>query len=759
MELSSHDIIYNFDFDNNDLRLEKLSLLEYVEEVYDNIRTAIDIDEEGYNVYLIDDFSKTKLEDLKDYINEILKYRDNPKDICYVIKENANVPYALYVPSGKGNYLKGLIEELQESYYKIIYNFYNGSSCKEKEDILEKIKEKRSDLITDLMNNAHECGFEIRSTSKGFTFIPVKNGEIMTEKEYDSLNADEKEEILKNVSGLKDESEKILEVLKDVELKENENIKEVFRDYLLNEASSLREKYKIDFLSDLDIIKFLDEMCEEIEEDIIDNYSMNYEDDEEKINEIIVRYDVNVLVDNSDNLWPQVIYEENPNVINLLGSIEYKNQNGTYVTDMSLIKSGSMLRANEGCLILRAGSLLTNPTAYHNLKKAMMSGKVDFNYNRGYVELMSISSLDPEPIKIKVKIIMIGDYETYDALYNYDEDFRKLFKIKAQYNPVASLNDNTKTIFVNNILSICKKNKLKPLEQDAIKEVAKFLSRKVEDKNKILIDSEEISKILMISNNNAVRNKRDSISRKDIIDVVYKEDQIEKSIREYYEENKILLDVSSEKAGQINGLSVIDAGYYSFGKPIRITCSCYKGEGQIIDVQKQSDLSGNIHSKAVNILKGLISELFGKYSRLPVNFHLSFEQIYGKIEGDSASVAELVAMLSSVSNIPIKQNIAVTGSINQFGEVQPIGGVNEKIEGFFKICRGMGGVQEKGVLIPYSNRNDLILNEEVEAAIKEGKFHIYTMKTMKDAVNILMKDYDEVLDSAKQELIKYEGKE
>lgn len=755
MELSSHDIIYNFEFENSNLRVERFSLPEYVEDVYDRIRTAIDIDEEGYNVYLIDDFSKAKLEDLKEYINEILKTRNKPKDICYVIKEDANIPYALYVANGKGNYLKETITELQESYYKIIYNFYNGSICKEKEEIVEKIQEKRSDLVTNLMNNAHNCGFEIRSTNKGFTFIPVKDGEIMTEKEYDSLNSEQKEEILKNVSDLKDESTKILEALKDIELKEVEKVKGVFSEYLSTETTSLKEKYKADFLDDEEIIQFLDEMCEEIEEDVVDIYSMTYEDDEEKINEIIVRYDINVLVDNSSFPCPQVIYEENPNVINLLGSIDYKNQNGTYVTDMSLIKSGSVLRANEGCLIIRANPLLTNPTAYHNLKKAIISGKVDFNYNKGYTELVSLSTLDPEPIKIKEKIIIIGDYETYDLLYNYDEDFKKIFKIKAQYNPVVSLNETTSAALVNNIMNICKKSNLKPIDKTAIKEVAKFLSRKAENKNKILIDNEEISKILMVSNNSVVRNKRDSITGKDIIEAVYKEDIIEKNIREYYEENKILLDVSNEKIGQVNGLSVIDAGYFSFGKPIRITCSCYKGEGEIIDVQKQSDLSGSIHSKAVNILKGLMSELFGKYSKLPVNFHLSFEQIYGKIEGDSASVAELIAMISSMSNVPIKQNIAVTGSINQFGEVQPIGGVNEKIEGFFKVCRGMDGIENKGVLIPDSNKSDLVLNEQVEEAIRDGKFHIYTMKNIKDAVEVLMGDYTDVNNSIKKELKKY----
>lgn len=758
MEISSQDIKYNIEFDDIDLKRDRFSLPEYEGEVYEKIKTALDINEEGYNVYLIDDFSKIKLENIREYISEILKDRDRPKDICYAVKEDENNPFPIYVSNGRGHILKEAIEDIQDNYYKIIYDFYNSSTNKEKEKIIENIQKKRNELVTELMDSAHNYGFEIRSTSKGFTFIPVKNEEAMTEKEYDSLETEKKEEILGKVSELKLKSIKILEKLKEIEIVEIEKIKRIMIDYFDIECKEIKDKYEQFFCDDPDAVKFINDMCNEIEEDIVENYSIVYEDDEEKINEIINRYEIKILVDNSKNVYPQVIFEEDPNVINLLGSIDYKNQNGTYVTDMSLIKSGSILKANEGCLIIRINNLLSNPTAYYNLKKTLISGKINFNYNKGYVELFSLSSLDPEPINVNLKIIMIGDYETYDILYNYDEDFKKIFKIKAQFNPIVAINQNTKGSLVKNIVDICNANGLKSLDSSAMKEVAKFMSRKAEDRNKLLIDNEELSKILLLSNNKVEREKRDKITGEDIIGVAYSEDIIEREIREYYEENKILLDVKNKKVGQINGLSVIDAGYTSFGKPIRITCSCYKGEGEIIDVQKQSDLSGNIHSKAVNILKGFISELLGKYSKIPINFHLSFEQVYGKVDGDSASVAELIAMISSLSNIPIKQNIAVTGSINQFGEIQPIGGVNEKIEGFFKVCKCTDGFENKGVLIPFSNKNDLVLSSEVEKAIEEGKFHIYAMKNVRDAAKVLMANYEEVIYAIKRELKKYNKK-
>jgi len=755
MELSSQDVIYNIDFKDIDLREDKLDLPEYKWEVYENIRTALEIEDEGYNVYLIDDFSKVKLKNLKEYIEEILKNRDKPKDICYVIKEDPEKPYPLYISNGKGHLFKKTIEEIQNFYFKSIYEFYNSSTNKKKEEIIENIQKKRSELINELMSNAHKQGFDLRSTTRGFTFIPITNGEIMTEKEYDALEPKSKEEILKKVNDLKIKSAEILDSLKNIETVEVEKIKKIMNEFLKEQSNRIKEKYRKEFYEDEEVVKFLDEMCEEIENDACHNYSMIYEDDEDKINEIIMRYDVNILVDNSKYDKPRVIFEEDPNVINLLGNIEYKNQNGTYVTDLSLIKGGSVLKANEGCLIIRANSLLSNPTAYYNLKKTIMSGKLNFNYNRGYAELISLSSLDPEPIKLKQKIIMIGDYETYDILFNYDEDFKKIFKIKAQYNPIVNIDHDTKFSLINNINRLCDGGRLKKLDEEAIKEVAKYLSRKAENRNKFYIDNDEIRRIITICSNKVEREGKEIITKDDIIKIIYKEDLIEKEIREYYEEKKILLSVKGKRIGQINGLSVVSTGYLSFGKPIRITCSCCKGEGEIIDVQKQSDLSGNIHSKAVNILKGYINEILGRYDKLPVNFHLSFEQIYGKIDGDSASVAELISMISALSNMPIKQNIAVTGSINQFGDVQAIGGVNEKIEGFFKVCKVVDSIEGKGALIPYSNKMDLILNDEVENAIKDGKFHIYTMNTVKDAINILMGDYDEVMNNVKKELKKY----
>lgn len=584
----------------------------------------------------------------------------------------------------------------------------------------------------------------------------------MTENEYDTLDKDRKEAILETVSELKNRAKEILEQLKDIEASDLEKIKEIMTLYYKTEMKALKQQYKNEFSEDEIVQKYLDFVYNDIEKKLIDNYTLNYDEDEEKINDIIYKYAINVVVDNSKNEIPKVIFEEDPNLINLLGNIEYENHNGVYTTDVTLIKGGSLLKANEGCLIIRVNNLLNNPSAYYYLKKSLLAEKVDLDYNRNYYEILSLSGLKPEPIAIKEKIILIGDYETYDLLYTYDEDFRKIFNIKAECNPIQDIDNDLKNSLVFIINKICKENDYKTLTKGAIKEVAKLLSRKAQSKNKVYFDPYEINRLLTLSNNKVQTENKDHIGEEDIIDIGYKKDIIEKDILNNYKEKKMLIEVKDSRIGQINGLSVIDTGYLSFGKPIKITCCCYKGEGNIIDVQKESNLSGNIHSKSINILKGYMSTLNNGLSKLPVDFHLSFEQIYGKIDGDSASVAEILCMLSAVSKIPIKQSIAITGSINQFGDIQPIGGVNEKIEGFFKACKTLDNTKGKGVIIPLSNMTDLVLNGEVEEEIKNGNFHIYTMDSIKDAIEVLMDSKDitmeQVMTIINREFKKYNSK-
>jgi predicted ATP-dependent protease len=761
LELTPNEILYKFETPNIDVK-DRLDYMPEYDEVYKKIKTSMEIDKEGYNVYLIDNFSKDKIKNIIDFVEELFNSKKSPRDICYVTYEDDKRPKVIFLSNGMGMKLKKILEELQSAYAETTFKFYNNSGNKDKDDILQHIQRKRSELVGNLIEMAKSEGFDVRPTHSGFTFIPLKDGEAMTEKEYDELEVGSKDNILDKVSTLRNDAQDILEALKNMETESVNKIKEIMITYYEKQTLEIKNKFLMELRDEPQAVEYLKSVCDSMENNLVENYSTSYEDDEEKINEIIYRYVVNVIVDNSGQDKPQVIFEEDPNVINLLGSIEYENHNGTYVTDVNLINGGSLLAANEGCVIIRASSLFNHPAAYYYLKKTLLSEKVKFDYNRGYLELLSLGGLKPEPIDLKVKVILIGDYETYDLLYSYDEDFKNIFKIRAENNPVVDTCDENKLALIRNIIKEVSSNSLKPLSDGAIKEVAKYLARKAGDRKKFLFDDSEMSKILILANNRVQTEGRDKIESRDIISIAYSTEQIEKEILENYKEKKIIFATEGEAIGSVNGLSVIDTGYFSFGKPLRITCTCCKGDGSIVDIQKESNLSGNIHSKSINILRGYFNNILGGYSKIPVDFHLSFEQLYGKIDGDSASVAEVVCMISALSKIPVKQSIAVTGSINQFGEVQPIGGVNEKIEGFYNVCRLKGDVRSKGVLIPYSNKDDLILNDEVENSVKNGDFHIYVMDSVRDAVTVLMANEkystDSIFEFMERELKKYNSK-
>ena len=756
-EFRLNKIEYEIDFNDIDF-YEEDYIAEYYE-TYKKIKKALSIDKEGYNLYLIDDFSKDKLKNIINFINKEFQ-NTNLNDVCYVVKDDIKKPVPIILSSGKGYVLKKTLKDIQNDYWKLAVEFYNSSTDEKKEQLLEEIEDMKSNLLGKIIQTAKKKGFNIKLSKSGIVFEPLKeNGEAMTEKEFELLSKEEREEILNRISVLKKEAEICLEIFKEKEDKVIEDIKKIFKEYINKNMNKKKVYYNNLLIDEKEAIEYLNYIYKKIEADLIESYSDDDDLSAEDLAENVYKYGVNLILDNKDAKCMPCVYEEDPNLENLLGTIEYENKNGSYVTDVEMIKPGSMLRANGGCLILRANKLLTNATTYHHFKNTIMSGKIDMNYSKGYLEVLALNGMQPEPVEIKEKIILIGDFETYDILYNHDEDFRKIFKIRGEYDPIVDINKKTKSFLINSIDNICKENNLKPVKEGGIFEVAKALSRKAEDRRKFYLKLEEIEKILIMANNRAIELNEDFIDKEEVTREFYEEDIWEEKIIDEFKDGKIYINLEGEAIGEINGLTVLDAGYFSFGKPVKITCSCYNGNGNIIDVQKDSNLSGKIHSKAINILKGYINDTFGRYSKLPVDFHISFEQVYGKIDGDSASVAELISIISALSRIGIKRNIAVTGSINQKGEVQPIGGVNEKIEGFFNVCKNLSTVKNKGVVIPYSNRNDLVLNNKVEEQVRKGNFNIYTIKTIEDAVKIFMCNEKinckHVFEEAERELKKY----
>lgn len=739
-ELTPSEIIFCASCTDTDAnKRSKINRIPEFTSTLNKIRKSLNIEKNGYNIYYVDSFSKDKLNELIEYIKSIYESLPPPKDICYAISQEQTNPIVLFLPNGKGSLLKDAIDELKEKYFECIVNFYTSSADDEKEGIIEEISEKRTNYITKLMDSAKNKNFDVKATSGGFVFIPLKDeGDEMTQNDYDSLESNTQETIEKQASKLKKEAEVILEALKDIEIKSIEKLKNLYRDYMKKNMQKYKDELLLQFISQDDVYKYLLQMYDDLEEKIIECYSINFEEDEECIKDIFSKYDVNVIVDNSNESHPKVIYEEDPTVGNLIGNIEYKNNNGGYSTDISLITAGSLVKANEGCLILRLNSLISSGLSYYYLKKALIHGKVNYNYSRNYLEVVSIAGLKPEPIPINLKVIIIGDYESFQILYDNDEDFKRIFPIRIEVDTELKYGDNTRSSVEFMIKEKIKKDNLLDVTDDAINEIVKYLCRVTGQRNKISIDDYYINKLLYLANNSAKEEERKKIEKRDIIDIAYEDEKILEDIMDNYKNKKILITTNGTKVGIINALAVVGNGAYSFGKPMRVTCLSHIGEGRIIDIHKECKMSGNIHEKSISTLRGLLSNLISPYEKLPVDLQLSFEQTYGMVEGDSASVAEIICILSALSKKPIRQNIAVTGSINQFGEIQAIGGVNEKIEGFHRVCSVVDKTSGKGVLIPSANIDELILRSEVEEDVRKRKFHIYTMETLDDAIEVLM---------------------
>ena len=758
-ELTPSEIIFS-SCCNDVIKQTNINRIPRSNATLNKIKKALSIQKEGYNIYYVDSFSKEKLEELIEFVEGLYIDDKKPKDICYVSNGDSINPMVLVLENGKGQMLKEMVEDMKEKYLECINEFYTTSSDEEKEDIIEDVTEKRSSYITNLMDMAKAKNFEIKATTSGFVFIPIKDeGEEMTKDEYNNLQDEDQESIEKQATNLKKEAEVILEKLKEIEMDSIEKLKALYRDHIKSKMQSYKDDFLLEFITHDNVYRYLIEMFDYLDDEIVECYTINLEDDEEYIKGVLEKCSVNVLVDNTGIDHPRVIYEEDPTVSNLMGNIEYRNTTGGYATDMSLISAGSLVKANGGCLILRLTSLINSGSSYYYLKKALIHGQVDYNYTKSYLEVLSIAGLKPQPIPINVKVILIGDYESYEILFDKDEDFKMIFPIRIQAESELKYDFNVRKGICHIIDKKRIRDNLLPMTDKAVDELMKYLARIAGSRKKVSIDEYYVNRILYLADNNAKLENKKQIEKQDIIDVAYEEEKILQDVMESYTNKKILITTSGEKVGIINALSVVGTGSYNFGKPMRVTCLALQGEGKIIDIQKECKMSGQIHEKSISILRGLLSSLINPYEKLPVDLQLSFEQTYGMIEGDSASVAEIICILSALSKKPIKQNIAVTGSINQFGEIQPIGGVNEKIEGFHRVCSLIDTVDNKGVLIPESNADELILNANVEEDIKNRKFHIYTMNSLGDAIEaLILKDGETLSDFFKglnDEILKY----
>lgn len=709
---------------------------------------GLSINSKGYNLYLEGPAGVGKTMYTRRYVQELAAKQKAPDDWCYIYNfDDANEPIAVSLPAGTGKEFKEAMDSFIVDIRRYLHKtFSNEDFEKEKSLIRKGFDEKKDKLLANLNKQCLKFGFQVKSAQNGIYMMPVLNGKVIEEDEFENLDEatkkdfEEKSNIVQEYIVQAIGQIKLID--KDADKKIDEwqsNIALLTINAYINPIRASYKKYKkiTAFLDNVkkDILKNLNYFIREVEA------QPTPQNPKPETVQPWLNYRVNLFVDNSNLEGAPVIMDTNYMYHNLFGKLEYENQFGMLKTDFTMLKPGLLHKANGGYIILQAQDLLANQICYETLKKALLVKEISIENNVEQRSYMVMISLKPEPIPLNVKVLLLGDSNIYHSLLALDPDFRKLFKIKVEFEedaPRTEENINKLAKFVHNY---CEREGYLPLDREAMAKIVEFTSKITEDKDKLSTHFSEIGEIIAESSTWAKLSKKKIIT-KEFVEKTLAEriDRIKKYDSKYSEmiqENTLLINTEGYEVGVINGLTVMTIGDYTFGKPSKITANTYMGKTGIVNIEREVEISGPTHSKGVLILSGYLGEKFAQDFPLSLTASLCFEQLYNGVDGDSASSTEAYAILSSLSGIPINQSIAVTGSVNQKGFIQPIGGVNEKIEGFYNICKMKGLNYEQGVIIPIQNVRNLHLSDEVITAVKEGKFHIYTVSTIDEGIEIL----------------------
>ena len=704
----------------------------------------------GYNIYISGLTGTGRNSYAQSMVKDIAAVEKLPDDWCYVYNfKHPGEPVSINLPAGEGNVFVSDIDSLMEDLREAIPEAFDSEDYeKKKAEYLKAFQEVRGALLEKLNKIASDKGFSLKKTSGGFITIPVIDGKQVDEEAYEDLDSDVKEDFEKRSNEVQIDAMEVLRKIQAAEKELKEKIKVMDTKIGLMSIGYLFEGLKEKYTDNTKIISYLNQF----QQDILDNINSFRTEEEEQQNpfsfigrqgkeQLESRYRVNLLVDNSSTEGAPVVIEHNPSYYNLIGKVEYENRMGMVITDFTMIKGGALHRANGGYLIIQARDVLIGIQAWEALKRTLKTKEICIENIAEHYGLIAMSSLRPEPVPLNLKVIIIGSPMIYHLLYHYDEDFRKLFKIKADFDVEMERDRINMTKMASFISTHCQKEKLKHFDRRAVSCIVDYGSRIAERREKLSTRFNEIVELVYEADAWAELAGDKLVTedhvKKAVEERVFRSNKYEKKLLELIEKEQILIDVEGKKSGQINGLAVIDMGDYSFGRPSRITASTYLGRKGIINIERESKLGGNIHNKGVYIISGYMGMRYARKEQLTLSASICFEQSYGGVDGDSASVAELVTLLSSMADVPLKQSIAVTGSVNQKGEVQPVGGINYKVEGFYHACKINGLTGEQGVIIPASNALNLVLSHEVSDAIRDGKFSVYTVSSVDDAIELL----------------------
>jgi ATP-dependent Lon protease len=728
------------------------------ERAQEAIRLGLAIHSVGYNIFVTGLTGTGRFTTIKCILEELNVQGKIPNDFCYVNNfKNPDMPHMLSLPPGQGNAFRKEMENLIETLKKKIpLMFENETYLNKKKEVVEKFRNKQAEMFREFEKKVNKEGFALVQIQMGPYsrpgIFPLVEGNPVNMEQLESMveeNKFSKEELEK----LKGKQAQLINELEDIFKETRKSEKEIKEELtsLDNEVISPAVKDSISDIREKFDYEKVHQYLGEVQEDILTNLGRFREKEETpppipglvlpQAVDSFSEYQVNVLVDNSETKGAPIIVETTPNYRNLFGTIErVVERSGIWKTDFLHIKAGSFLRANGGYLIFNALDALTEPWVWPALKRTLKNQVIEIQtYDPFY--FFSTSALKPEPIECSTKVILIGDAQIYYLLYSLDDDFKKIFKIKADFDSVMNKDDDKIQQYASFVRKICDEDKLRPFDKAGIAAVVEHGVRITGRQKKLSTRFHLIADLLREANYWAEKDGSDVITEKHVDQAIerrnYRVNLIEEKIQEMIDDGTILIDSDGAVVGQVNGLSVYNLGDYMFGKPSRITAKTSLGKAGIINIEREAEMSGPIHNKGVYILAGYLRGKYAQDKPITMSASLCFEQSYSGVEGDSASSTEIYALLSSISGLPLRQDIAVTGSVNQKGEVQPIGGVNEKIEGFFDVCRAKGLTGMQGVMIPHLNVDDLMLRKDVVQAVKERKFHIFPVKTIDQGIEIL----------------------
>lgn len=720
---------------------------------------GLDIRTDGYNLYVAGATGTGKRLSVKAHVERQAKTEKVPEDWCYVY--NFDEPYrpkAISLSPGRAEEFADDMEEfIKASRREIPQAFDSENYERRKQESLQAIQKRREQVLEELRTTAQSLGFSIEMTPFGIATIPMVEGRPLSREEFENLSDEQKESLRQRSSQLQEAVNGNLARMRELEKEADERVKELDREVALfavgHLLEALRNKYRLCEGHDgcKKILQFLDKVQEDIVEHIEDFRGREKQRQqmpgalaaisEEAQEASFDRYRVNVFVSNKAAEGAPVVLENHPTYYNLIGRTEYRARFGFMTTDHTLIRPGAVQKANGGYLVLDARDVLINPFSWDALKRALSSREVAIENIAELYGLVPTTTLRPEPIPLNIKVVLVGLPMIYYLLYHLDEDFRKLFKVRADFDIEMDRNDKHVEEYAAFIAAKVKSENLKHFDRTAVARIVDYGSRFIEDKDRLSARLIEIADLVTESSYWAEKEGADLVVAQHVEQAVehkeYRSKMIEDKIQRLIEEGVIMIDSQGEVVGQTNALSIYSLGDYTFGRPSRITARTAFGRGGIIDIQRETEMSGRIHNKGVMILSGYLHGKYALDKPLTISATIAFEQLYEEVEGDSASSTELYTLLSSLADLPIKQGIAVTGSVNQKGEIQPIGGVNRKIEGFYAVCKALGLTGDQGVIIPVQNVRHLMLKEEVVQAVREGKFSIWPVKTIDEGIELL----------------------